>query len=250
MLYLDIILQIFCEIIPISSSLILEINNFYFNKFILHFISGIFFIFFFFKQIFFIFFLKDYKKIFFYFLSTLPSIGIYFLIEKFSFLKIENKNLKIIFNILSAIILLFIFYKNNKEKKFSYNLWNGFSMGFYTSINGVLPGLSRLGTSLSYLIFKGYNLKESYEISMISSIPILLGQYIMYLLKKKEEIIFFKNYICTYKYVLIIIFFIFYLLFFIFFKFFIKKNIFYIILIFRIIFFSFILIKNYSSIFL
>jgi undecaprenyl pyrophosphate phosphatase UppP len=194
------ILQILSEFFPISSTLFLKSLNFS-DDGIFHIFSGLLFIIIFYNKILLL--IKYPKKnsiiIINYILITLPSI-ILGIITTFGFL---NFNFSYKFQIITNIIMGIFLYLTTKY--FNKNHINNFLkevkkndsiiLGLLLSLNGIFPGMSRLGTSLTFLLFRGYSPSKSYEVSLITSIPIIIGKPLVFLIKNKEA----KNYLYNFS---------------------------------------------------
>lgn len=204
MLLVYLVLQSLLEFFPISSSLFLRsLNCFNINIseeeiFIYHLFSGILLILIFLKKVIenLIFSKKRFNILITYTITLLPSIIIGSIVDIFKFIKIEySLYTQIIFNLISAYFLL---KSINRQKIIVSRNFDCFStncnisykeallLGFFTSLNGILPGLSRLGMSLLYLIYVNKNILFSFEFSLITSIPVIMGKPIVMLYKDSE----------------------------------------------------------------
>jgi undecaprenyl pyrophosphate phosphatase UppP len=169
--------QLISEFLPISSTLFLNTLGINQNIHLLHMFSGFLLCMIFFQHFWHIMKhpVKHLSLIYKYSLAVLPS-GVVFILLRYKQILPFSIDYQIIFNICAAILLLLLIRKkkDTNNNKISYK--DSLYMGIVVSINGFIPGLSRLGTSLTYLLYRNYNLKESYKFSIITSIPILLTQ--------------------------------------------------------------------------
>jgi undecaprenyl pyrophosphate phosphatase UppP len=240
---LDFFLQIISEFFPISSSLFLKILNFNDNG-LFHIFSGIFFIIIFFQDI------INLKKleIVKYFLINIPSIVIGLFFKPIN----ETFPYEIITNIFMAGILYLVvrkYIKNNylQNKNKVLSIKDSIILGLILSINGFFSGMSRLGTCLTYLLFKKYSFNKSYKISLISSIPIVIGKP-FYLILKNPLLYEELRHFLSSNYFTIFIGLILSILIYIYIISKIKINFLKNFVIFRICFFVFFFIKNYINI--
>ncbi|OED45692.1 hypothetical protein AB836_00440 [Rickettsiales bacterium (ex Bugula neritina AB1)] len=175
-----IILHIFLELLPVSSSLLLIFFNIN-NKYFLHFFSGIFiFIFYFYKYFNDI--LRINKKLLFVIykilLTTLPSVLVVFL-KLISFKKC------FIISIINSILLLLSILLNSEDNTYVIKNLGEFDdiisykttlmLAFVNILSHQLQGVSRMGTYLIVLLYYKVSLVNAYIYTLICSVPLLIG---------------------------------------------------------------------------
>ena len=115
------------------------------------------------------------------------------------------------FGFLLTSILLF--YLNYFQKKCSVVKSSGVSVkdsiivGFVQGV-AVIPGLSRSGSTISALTFCGNSTEDSSEYSFLLSVPVILGGFVLELLKMKENVLILNNFtfgICVFAFFLTLI---------------------------------------------
>jgi undecaprenyl pyrophosphate phosphatase UppP len=206
------IAQILAEFFPISSTLLLKTLQLP-EGMMFHIFSGFLFIFIyrghFLKLI--VEPVKNFSLIFAYALSVLPSLVVGLLVDYYNMFNFNfSLRSQIYINIFSAV-LLYIVIANRKSskcyinKKYELSIWDGFAMGLFTSLNGFLPGMSRLGTSMLYLIFRSYYINKAYEISLITSIPVLCCRPMLHLLMNYSSWHFLTSFIKTHFLIVILV---------------------------------------------
>jgi undecaprenyl-diphosphatase len=94
-----------------------------------------------------------------------------------SYFNIINKELVSITLIFTAVLILIseFFYKKNNHNKFSWNI--AFFLGIIQAI-AIIPGISRSGITIAFLIIIGLDKKKSLELSFLLSIPTILASFI------------------------------------------------------------------------
>lgn len=168
--------------------------------------------------------IKHFYKILCYITTIIPSVIVGYLVDVKHIIS-NDLSLKtsIILNLISGFILLgIVFWKrynssknaisNNKEKN-SISIKDSLGAGLLNSLNGIFPGLSRMGMSLTYLLLRNKNVEHAYTFSMISSIPVLIGKpvVLMYLDYPDSLIVFWyfikQNYLVITVTILLIVYF-------------------------------------------
>lgn len=244
------IIQLISEFFPISSSLLLKSLNMTQGE-IFHIFNGFLFLIIFSKEIFqlILFPIHNFNKIVNYFFIIFPSV-IIGLLTTFNLLYVDctiNYQQELVINLIMSFILLYSisFHENNYKINNSLkdlNITDSIYLGLFLSLNGIFPGMSRLGTSLIYLFFRGYSLDKAYEISLLTSIPIIIGKPLVLLIKTNSLKIFLYNFIQSNYYFIIGSFFISFIIYRIILKLMCFQNLKYIVYL-RILYFSFILIQ-------
>ena len=247
MIVIHYLTQIFSEFFPISSTLLLKSLNFM-DDGMFHIFNGVLFIIIFHKKL-----LsliknpnKNFRTILNYFFISLPSAIVGIILTFYSFE--SSYTFQIITNIVMGIILYISvkYFENHYRDSLlikEINTTDSIFLGLFLSLNGIFPGMSRLGTSLIFLLFKGYGLKKSYELSLITSIPIIIGKPLVSLIKNYENSIYFYDFISN-NYILIILSFIGGLFLFNIIKYYLSTKILKLFAFMRILFFVFILILH------
>jgi undecaprenyl-diphosphatase len=87
------------------------------------------------------------------------------------------KILKFTFLINGIIILLSYFSKSNRKVD-SLRLKGMFGLGV-TQALAIVPGISRSGITISYLLLNRLNKKEAFEFSFLAGLPAILGAFIL-----------------------------------------------------------------------
>lgn len=200
------IVQIIAEFFPISSTLFLKTLQLDGGE-IFHIFSGILFLIIYRKHIFHLIFypIKNLNFICAYILSVIPSTIIGLLTDYYQVLNLNlSFRLQVGINIISAILLYIVvslhkkknLHHFNKNHKKVLSIPDGLMLGILTSLNGFLPGMSRLGMSLIYLLLKNYDIHQAYALSLITSIPVLCGKPIVHMILNQNifsELLSFIN---------------------------------------------------------
>lgn len=209
MTYINYIIQLIAEFFPISSTLLLETINLS-DDGLFHIFSGLILIIIFYKKIFsmIIYPLKNFKTILNYIIVSIPSI-IIGLIINYGLIKWSiSYQFQIITNIIMGIILYMTikyFEKNYKHiRQKNITTIDSILLGVSLSLNGIFPGMSRLGTSLTFLLFRGYSLERSYSYSMFTSIPIIIGKPLLLLIKEQNKQIYLLEFCKNYYFLIIL----------------------------------------------
>ena len=209
MMYLNYLTQIISEFFPISSTLFLKSLNLIDNG-VFHIFSGLLLIIIFYKQIWDLIRhpSKNLKIFINYFFITIPSVIIGLMIN-YSYINLDvSYEFQVVTNILMGIILYLSvkyfenIYRNPNLKEIT--LLDSVLLGIFLSLNGLFPGMSRLGTSLIFLLLKGFPLNKAYNLSLFTSIPIIIGKPLMLLIKNPDERFYFFDF-CRNYYILILL---------------------------------------------
>lgn len=211
MIYISYLIQIISEFFPISSTLFLKSLNLM-DVGIFHIFSGLLLIIIFYKKILTLVMspYKNFKTILNYFLINLPSVILGIIINFTFFLNFNiTYKFQLIINIIMGLVLYMVTKRfENNYRNFSLlkeiNISDSICLGIFLSLNGIFPGMSRLGTSLIFLLLRGYPLKKSYELSLITSIPVIIGKPLVLLIKDADTRFYFYNF-CQEYYILIIL---------------------------------------------
>lgn len=186
------IVQLIAEFFPISSTLFLRTLNLS-EGLLFHIFSSILFLIIYAEHILFLISapIKNIYTICAYLLAIIPSVVVGLLVNQYHYFNFNfSFQTQLVMNISSAVVLYMALarYKlTSLYQHLNFNLKDSLVIGLLTSMNGIFPGISRLGMSLLYLIIKGYDIRKAYDFSLITSIPVLLGKPILSMVTHKEQ---------------------------------------------------------------
>lgn len=203
-------IQVISEFLPISSSLFLETLGME-EGVIFHVFSGMMITIIYFPHIWNIlrYPLKHKHTIQVYFWAILPSAVIGYLTNMTNTIFVVNNLLiSIVANLIAGLLLFLMSLYRLNDKEFAteqklnkdknhLTIPDGFIIGILTSLNGIIPGLSRLGTGLTYLMWKKKNMSYANKVLFVTSIPISMGKPIVHFIKYSSSWHLFLEFIFT-----------------------------------------------------
>lgn len=115
-----------------------------------------------------------------WFISSVPAIVIFFIVDLF--LDIQFKSPILLASTLISFGIILYLCDLRDENKSTISMKNGILIGLVQTLC-IIPGVSRLGASMSISRYLNYSRSESFRFSMLLSIPLVSGALLITLLK-------------------------------------------------------------------